>query len=523
MVQSKGKIIIWVMLITVLSKCFGFGRDIILAHFFGAGDITDAYFIAQTIPEFLFSLVVQTIGIGFIPVYIDIVHQESADNANRFALQTLLASWLLCTLLVVLINIFPRQIVMMFASKFTPAAANLAVSFVCISVLAMYFRISTAIISANLQANNHFIFPAAIGLPFDIIIIASIVIGFFTTPIVLAWGLVVAAALQVFFLLPQLAHYLSLSFRNLFPLFTPHLKKMCLLFFPVALGVSANQINILVDRTLASAVQGGISALNYANKTNNVLENIIILSLAMVMFPTFASYASKNDFESFITSVSKSLNVVIFTMFPCAVFFILFAPNIIQVLFGHGMFSTSSLMQTILVMRYYALGLLSLSCNVIFVRALYAVQKVSWVSVGACFSVTVNVLLNIILSRYMGLGGLALATSIANTFSACLLFCLLTYYLRTAFWRLFIGDLIKCGAMSCMMGVLSFCLYNWGILFASSLLACVTSVLVGGGIYLLGCILLRCDSLNYAKGIIAEIKIKILPVKTTNNLKGDVI
>lgn len=515
MAAAKGKIIIWVMLITILSKCFGFGRDVVLAHFFGAGDITDAYFVSQTIPEFLFSLVVQTIGIGFIPIYVEILHKQSKQSSNHFATQVLFGAWLLCVGLVVFVHLFTAQIVHVFAANFSLQAAHTAITFVRISVLAMFFRISTSVVSACLQANNEFIFPAAIGLPFDIVVISSVVIASFTTPILLAWGLVAAAATQIIFLLPIALKKIKFQFHRLFPLLTPNLKKMAFLFLPVALGVSANQINILVDRTLASAVQGGISALNYATKTNNVVENIIILSLAMVMFPTFSTYASQKNFNAFITSVTKSLNIVMFTMIPCSMLFILFAPNIIQLLFGHGAFSISSTQQTISVMRCYAIGLLGLSCSVILIRSLYAIQKVGWVSITACCTVTINVILNLILSRYMGISGLALATSIANICSALFLFGLLTKYLQMSLWRLFVRDLIKCFFSALVMGTVCFYLYRVGLHFMPSILSCGGSIVIGGVIYVALCSLLRCDSWSYSYAILYEIKNKLLLKKST--------
>lgn len=513
MAQAKGKIIIWVMLITILSKCFGFGRDMILAYFFGASNITDAYFIAQTIPEFLFSIVVQTIAVGFIPVYIDIMHKQSSQKAAQFSTQVLFGSWILCVGLVIFVNFFTSQIVSIFASNFSAQAAQTAILFVKITVLAMFFRITTNVVSASLQANNNFIFPAAIGLPFDIVVIISVIIAAFTSPVILAWGLVVAAAIQVVFLLPQFLKNLSFDFSQLFPLFTPSVKKMCALFLPVALGVSANQINILVDRTLASGVQGGISALNYANKTNNVVENIIILSLAMVMFPTFAAYVSKKDFKSFITSVAKSINIVIFTMLPCSAFFIIFAPDIIKVLFGHGVFDASSVAQTSSVMRFYAIGLLGISVSIIFTRALYAVQKVKWVSITACFSVALNVILNLILSRMMGIKGLALATSIASSFSACVLFILLTHYLKTSFLHLFNKELLKCLLATTALVVITIQMQRLFAVVLPEVIACVVSGVIAGSIYIGICILLKCDSLKYSYSIINEIKRKFISIK----------
>ena len=79
---NKKRVLSTVMLITLASKCLGFLRDVVLAYYFGAGTATDAYFVAQTIPEFLFSLVVQAIAIGFIPIYAEILHNEGRERAG---------------------------------------------------------------------------------------------------------------------------------------------------------------------------------------------------------------------------------------------------------------------------------------------------------------------------------------------------------------------------------------------------------------------------------------------------------
>jgi len=39
-----------VMIITILSKILGFGREMVLSYVYGASAITDAYLISQTIP-----------------------------------------------------------------------------------------------------------------------------------------------------------------------------------------------------------------------------------------------------------------------------------------------------------------------------------------------------------------------------------------------------------------------------------------------------------------------------------------
>ncbi len=513
MAINKGKLIIIVMLITILSKCFGFLRDMTLAYFFGAGSVTDAYLVSQIIPEFLFSLVVQTVAIGFIPIYMDVFNKESKQKAFLLTDNLLILCLLLCCVLTVLVNVFAKEVVWIFASGFEGQTAQIAVTFVRIAVLAMFFRITTSIYSAFLQANDEFVAPAAVGLPFDIIIILSIFIGFHTNPSLLAWGIVIASASQFLFILPSVIkrkpHF---SFSEL-SLFNPHIAQMMKLFLPVALGVGANQINILVDRTLASAIEGGISALNYANKVNNVIENIVILSLAAVMFPAFSNYVSKDNIKSFTQSVAKSLNIVIIVMLPCTVFIFLFSQEVISFLFGRGAFDQKAAFLTASAMRYYSLGLLFLSFNIVLTRAFYALHKVKLVSLVACAAMAVNVVLNIYLSSFMGVAGLALATSIANACSALILFLFLIKKTGSALWLDIRGDLGKCFMLTILIGFFANRVYNLLNLHMAYWLACGGAVLAAGGLYFALCLTIKCQGIKYITALALGLKQKYLSEK----------
>ena len=120
--------------------------------------MTDAYFVAQTIPEFLFSLIVQALYVGFIPIYTEIITQRNKEEAMNFVYNLLSICILLSFILVISIYSFPRTIISIFANGFTNDAFSLAMDFVKLSVWGLSFRITVTIISLFLQANNKFFF-----------------------------------------------------------------------------------------------------------------------------------------------------------------------------------------------------------------------------------------------------------------------------------------------------------------------------------------------------------------------------
>ena len=443
MTANRTKQVSVVMIITVISKVLGFFRDIVLARYFGAGAVTDAYFVAQTIPESLFSLVVQAISIGFIPIYTQLLHSNGEKQANRFVDSILKLSLILCVFLVAFVNLFPKIIITIFASGFDSETTEYAITFVRISVFAMFFRITVAIYTAYLQSNEQFTIPAFNGVILDVVSIITIIIAFYTKSIILVWGIIGASCIQFLALFPsvrKLKPMMNFSLKNIY---NDEVKQMLLLFIPVAIGVGANQLNVIADRTMSSSIQGAISSLNYANKVDNVLENIIILSLATVMFPTFSKNIAANNIEGFKRNVSKSIDVVSFTMLPCSAFAMLFSTEIIRLLFGRGAFDSTAISNSAIAMKYYSVGLLCLSYNAIFTRAFYALKKVKVVSVVSCGTLISNVAMNFILKPLMGIGGLALATSISNIVTTFLLVFLLVKEIKGNFVKDIITELSK--------------------------------------------------------------------------------
>lgn len=61
------KTAILIMIITIISKIFGLGREITLSYFYEASNISDAYLISMTILMVIFSFIGTGISTGYVP------------------------------------------------------------------------------------------------------------------------------------------------------------------------------------------------------------------------------------------------------------------------------------------------------------------------------------------------------------------------------------------------------------------------------------------------------------------------
>src|SRR5690554_4039882 len=160
-----------VMIITVLSKIIGFGREIVLSYVYGASAITDAYLISQTIPIVIFSFISVGIATGFIPLYSRILNEQGQLEANRYTNNLSNALLLLASIIVTIVLLFTQPIVKLFASGFSGETLELAVAFTKISIFGVYFTALLNVFAGFLRLYGSYLVPVLARLPANLIII----------------------------------------------------------------------------------------------------------------------------------------------------------------------------------------------------------------------------------------------------------------------------------------------------------------------------------------------------------------
>ncbi len=411
-----------IMLITILSKIFGFARELTLAYFYGASNVSDAYLISITIPGVIFGFIATGLVAGYIPMYSKIMHDDGEIAAKRFTSILVNILIALCSIIIILGLLFTDQIVKVFAVGFTGETLALAVSFTKISLLAIYFTGIMTIYSGYLQIKGNYIIPAVIGFPLNIFIILSIILSPLTNILVLAIGFVVASLSQLLLIIPFMRK-LSYKHKFVFDVSDKYIAKLAYITLPIIIGLSVNQINIIVDRTIASQIAvGGISALNYADRLNAFVQGIFVLSITVVLYPIISKMAAKKDITGLKSSLAEAITGINLLVIPATAGFMLFATPIVSILFSRGAFDANALNMTSYALFFYSIGMIGYGLRDVLSRAFYSMQDTKTPMINATIGVVLNIILNIILSKYMGIGGLALATSIAAIFTSGLLF-----------------------------------------------------------------------------------------------------
>ena len=450
-----------VMIITILSKILGFGREIVLSYVYGASAITDAYLISQTIPAVIFSFISVGISTGFIPLYSRIFTEQGQLEANRYTNNLSNALLLLASIIVAVVFLFTQLIVKIFATGFSGETLELAIKFTRISVFGIYFTAIISIFASFLQIHKNYIIPALVSLPFNLLIIASLLISTKTNIYVIAIGSVLATASQLLLLIP-FVRKTGYRYQPVLNLKDEYIRTMVIITLPVIAGQSVNQINVLVDRTLASGIAvGGISALNYANRLNNFVQALFVTSITTILYPMISKMAAENNIKGLKASISEAISVINLLVIPATIGAMIFSKEIVTLLFGRGAFTPEAIDMTGGALFYYSIGMIAFGLRDILSRAFYALQDTKTPMINATIAVVINIILNIVLSKYLGIGGLALATSIAAIVGTLLLSITLRRKIGGFGLKEITKSFVKISIASILMGFIALGSFNF--------------------------------------------------------------
>lgn len=488
------------MFIILISKTTGFFRDIILAKTFGAGKITDAYLTALNIPVVLFDGISAALGTTFIPIYFKIKSSKGQDEVNKFTSNILNIVIIISLVFVSLGIIFAPYIVKIFAVGFKGDVFDLTVNYSKILILSIIFIAINGLISSYLVASGNVYISGAITIPFNILVIIAIIFASITESYTMVYGTLIAYIAQLLFQLPLLIkkgykHRLIVNIKD------ENIRQILFLIIPVFLGSYINQINAVVNRTLSSTLDSGsITALNYANKLNMFAVGVIAVAISTIMYPILSKLASEGNKKLFKINLSKSINMIIIIMLPIMVIMTTFSTEIVKVLFEEGAFNSHDTYLTSTALFFYSTGILAYGLKELLSKSFYSLQDTKTPVRNATISVVINIVFSIILVDTMGIGGLALSSSISATVTTVLLLISLRKKIGKIGFSYILKTFIKVTIASIIMYIIMKVTYNSIFIYGSRFdlgsrkfiaFNCVVSVILGMVTYLILVLILK--------------------------------
>jgi putative peptidoglycan lipid II flippase len=425
-------------LATVISRVLGFGRDMVSAHLFGAGMVSDAFMVAFRLPNFFRDLFAEgALSSAFVPALAKARHHGGDLEAWRLASLMLSAMSLILGALVALGLVAAPWLLRLAAPGFSarPEQFELALSLTRIVFPFIGFIGLAALFMGMLNARKAFFLPALAPAMMNV---AMIGFGLLVCPRlgadpkkqVLGWavGAMVGGAAQWLIQIPA-AWRAGFRWRLRWPFRDAGVKRVFKAMVPAVLGQSTTQFNLLVNTMIASKLAlGSITYLNYGNRLFQMPLGIFGVAIAAAVLPDLAAYHAAGNMSGYRKTLGYGLRLTMFTDLPAFAGLVCLGLPITVLLFKGGRFTLDNAYATALVSIIYTSGVVFASWVKVLVPAYYAIDKQSVAVRVSMAMVAVNLTLNLLLWRTFGYLGLAMTTTVVSLLQALILQFILSRY-----------------------------------------------------------------------------------------------
>lgn len=411
---------------TLISRVLGFVRDICIAAFMGTSAMTDAFFVAFKLPNFMRHLFAEgAFNSAFVPLYASTLVADGKPAAQRLAAEAFAVLTVVLLLLTVTAEIFMPQLMLVLAPGFDddPEKFALAVALTRITFPYIVFISLVCLYGGILNSIDKFIAAAAAPILLNIALIVSVLFlrHLFPSPAhALAWGVFAAGVLQCAWmvLFCRKAGFLP---PLVWPKLTANVRRLLFLIAPAALGAGVAQVNLMVNMIIASGVPEGVSYLYYADRINQLPLGVIGVGVGTALLPMLSRQLRENDPVRARHTQNRAIELVMLLGLPAAAAILAISQPLIATLFEHGAFTPDATAATYPALMAYGIGLPAFVLVKVLAPGFFANHDTRTPFIIASVCVVLNIALSLALVGPMAHIGLALATSASGWLNVALM------------------------------------------------------------------------------------------------------
>jgi putative peptidoglycan lipid II flippase len=412
---------------TMASRVMGLLRDLLIAHFLGAGTVSDAFFVANRLPNLFRRLFGEgAFNAAFVPVFSGLLITEGEADARGFAEEAaaVLAFWLL--ILTILGEIFMRPFLHLIAAGFAddPKKFELTVVLARLAFPYLLLICLSALLSGVLNALDRFVAAAAAPLLYNVFAIAALyaLVPFVPTAgHALAIGVSLSGVAQLA-LLYWAVRRSGMALHLPRPRLTPRMRLLLQRMLPGLVGAGVTQLSLAVDTVIGTYLPAkSVSFLYYADRLNQLPLGVLGTAVGTALLPLLARQASAGQVVEARSTLNRAIEYALILTLPAAAALAIIADPIMQVLFVGGAFSHADATFSAQSLAAYAAGLPAFVLVKVLAPAFFARGEMATpVKIGAAVLV-INVALNLVLMGPLKHVGPPLATTVAATANVALL------------------------------------------------------------------------------------------------------
>ncbi|OPZ62003.1 MAG: putative peptidoglycan biosynthesis protein MurJ [Candidatus Aminicenantes bacterium ADurb.Bin508] len=438
-------------LIGVVVKLLGPLKNYLIADRFGVSRTLDAYYLSQNVVDVVLAVVTFTITVLVVPLFTEEAARRGEEkeallrSIDAFLCQTLLVAVVAC----VLTAAFSQRI-----AGAVPGFADATVRADFVRILrilstSLLFAIPFSVIAGYLYSTLQVVLPSLLG---NVALVVSLLFLLFTSRSLgvfsLPLGTVLGSALSLFLIFAAFLRHrdrfrFSLTDRTI-------LKRIGGRLLPTMVFTTGGYVNLLVDQVVASGIKGGaVSLLAYSQFLLLLPYTLVALPLLTALFPEMARQKGERQRGETLNNGSLLLGLALLPLLVGALFF---RTPLIELFYNHGEFPPGFVPEAAAILLAYAPTMVLLSANNLLQR-FFMVEGRMVLLMGLTLASTVaNLAMDILFASRFSVVGIALATSLNETWYFVVMIWLLRKSLPEAFssgFRRFLGlELLAASAMA---------------------------------------------------------------------------
>jgi putative peptidoglycan lipid II flippase len=439
--------------LTLISRFFGLGREIVAGHYLGTALVGSAFTVAFLIPNLFRKLFGEgALSAAFIPLYSQAL-KHHPDSANEFAA----AAVNLLVVILLALTAAGEAIVFALLHIGSPSYDQVLMLHLTAIMLPYVLLIcGGAFLSGILQVHKRFGIPAAAPIILNachilVLLIGARIVGLNRhTPEALVVGkqitlahwlavvVLLAGCLQVAVLLPALRQ-VGFTFRFIPHFWTPTVKRMLLLSVPVAMGAGVLQLSVFLDKGISYGLMvhedaahqpitsmklaghairlpmelGAPRRLDVAQFLYQFPLGIFAIALATAIFPGLSADAADKDRVRFRSVLRHGIEASLWEGLPASVGLILVAEPATRLMFQHGQITAADASLIAKSTMVYAAAIWAFSLLQIINRAYYALHDTRTPLVMSVVNILINLVVEIPLLWKMGESAMAVGTVVS--------------------------------------------------------------------------------------------------------------
>lgn len=397
----------------ILVKVVATFKEFSVAGVYGRSDAMDAFLAAALIPGLLINLISESMNQALVPTLIRVKEQEGHERAQQLLSSSMLWMCVLLCAVSVAMALGARSVFPLIASHFPAAKLDLSVRlFYGLLPVVLITGIATNC-SAVLNTFDRFAFPALA----PVVIPLAIIVGALLLSSSLGiWAMVyatLAGALIHAVIVAWMMDANGYRFRMRWHGMNDATREVAHQYGPVLLSGVVASGGLLVDQSMAAMLPAGsVSALVYANRFVSVVLTLLAGAVSTAVVPYFSRMIAVRDWAGCRHTIRTWVRLMALVSVPVAAGLIAGAHLLIRVTFQHGAFGVHDTAVVTPVLAMYALQIPFFVCSRVFYRFIVAMRRTDLILYCGVLNLGLDVILNLVLMRWMGIAGIALATSL---------------------------------------------------------------------------------------------------------------